>query len=132
MTSKRDLTQGSRLPRRGGVYYVKDALITLLPREGREPHKERRTVIVLSSNEMNNNTEWLSVLAVPTSSEPTRVTPFCVEIPKGEGHLNKQTWARVPAVQPLEKADLQDFIGDLPTPRLNEILSSLGAYILAY
>jgi mRNA-degrading endonuclease toxin of MazEF toxin-antitoxin module len=124
------MTRSVRFPRRGGVYYVKDELVTLLPREDRQLH-DRRPVVVLSINEMNNRSDWPVVLVVPTSSEPDRATPFCVEIKKNEGNLNKRTWARVPAVQPLEKADLGDYLGDLPGPRLTEILSRLADYMLA-
>lgn len=120
---------GAGHPCRGGIYLVQDELVTLLPRDDRDLH-ESRPVIVLSSNEMNNQSVWPVVLVVPTSSQPDRATPFCVEIQRGQGNFDRRTWARVPAVQPMEKAELTRFQGPLPGPVLNEILGRLADYIL--
>src|SRR3954463_15952510 len=96
-------------PVNGGVYLVPDQLLTLPPNDDRTVHPERRPVVVLSGLRTNNAAEWPFVLAVPLSSSTTLKTEFCVKISAGEGNLTKKTWARIPAVQPLLKTDLQDF-----------------------
>ena len=63
------------------------------------------------------------------SSETTRKTRFCVKIPADEANSGRKTWARVPAVQPLLKADLQDRFGLLPAARVEEVQARLFQYL---
>ena len=84
---------------------------------------------MLSGDTTNDDPAWVTVLVVPLSSSTTRRTRFCVKLSVGEGNLSKKTWARVPAVQPLAKAHLQDFSGPLPVDKLEQIQARLFEYM---
>jgi mRNA-degrading endonuclease toxin of MazEF toxin-antitoxin module len=112
----------------GGVYWVADARLTLPPDNDRQLHP-RRGVVILSGPETNSDPAWLLVQVVPLSSESTRKTRFCVKISAGEGNVDKKVWARVPAVQPILKSDLQDYVGVLPETRVEEIQARLWQYL---
>jgi mRNA-degrading endonuclease toxin of MazEF toxin-antitoxin module len=113
----------------GGVYYVADDIISLPPNDDRDIHEERRTVIVVTGPETNSDSDWDFVLIVPTSGSTSRRTPFCVKLAAGQGNLTKKCWARVPAVQPLLKSDLQDHCGVIPEQPLKEIQARLAEYM---
>lgn len=53
---------------------------------------------------------------------------FDVEIPFGEGGMNKAAWARVPALQVMDKDALEDMSGQVS----RDILDQLTAMILDY
>jgi mRNA-degrading endonuclease toxin of MazEF toxin-antitoxin module len=116
-------------PKVGGIYLVADADLQLPPKEDRQLHTERRPVVVVSGVRPNNDLNWPVVLVVPLSSSTTRKTRYCVTINSGEGNVTKKTWARVPAVQPLAKDDLQDHLGVLPLARLEQIQAKLLQYM---
>lgn len=80
-------------------------------------------MVVITAGEFGQDEEWLFAFVVPTSTEPDKVTPFCVRL---ESH---GTWARVPAAQPLEKADLEDLIGLITPAELEEIYARLVQYL---
>lgn len=112
----------------GGVYWLPDEDITLLPPEERALHP-RRPVITVSSQELMTDADWPFALVIPTSTQPRRATRFCIEIKAGEGNLPQDTWARVPAVQPVMKSALTQYIGLVPPLRLTEIKASVVAYM---
>jgi len=113
----------------GGVYYVKDAVISLPPNDARIYHEERRPVVVLSGPDTNSDRAWRMVLVAPISSSTSLKTSHCVRLSAGEGGLTKKCWVRVVAVQPLLKSDLQDRLGVLPSARLEEIQARLFQYL---
>jgi mRNA-degrading endonuclease toxin of MazEF toxin-antitoxin module len=113
----------------GGVYYVKDSTISLPPNEGREPHEQRRPVVVVSGPTTNSNGGWPVVLVAPISSSTSRKTSYCVKLAAGEGGVAKRCWVRVVAIQPLRKADLEDRLGVLPATRLEEVQARLFQYL---
>lgn len=112
----------------GGLYWVSDAALSLPPNDDRHLH-DRRPVLVISGPETNSDPLWPVVLIMPLSSETGRKTKFCVKVPAFEGNLEKKTWVRVPAVQPLLKRDLQDYLGTLPDSRVDEIQGRLWQYL---
>lgn len=113
----------------GGVYLVKDSAIRLPPDQEREPHAQRRPVVVLTGPNSNSNTGWPIVLAAPVSTSTTRKTSFCVKLAVGEGGVPKQCWVRVVAIQPLLKSDLGDRLGLLPAARLGEVQARRFQYM---
>ncbi|MFI7552505.1 type II toxin-antitoxin system PemK/MazF family toxin [Micromonospora sediminimaris] len=113
----------------GGLYYVKDSIVSLPPNDGRNIHDERRPVVVLSGPNTNSFAGWRTVLVAPTSTSTSLKTKYCVKLAAGEGNLPKKCWVRVVAVQPLLKSDLQDHLGVLSAARLEEIQARLFQYM---
>lgn len=117
----------------GSVYYVDDERLTLPEAAARQVHLERRPVVVISDqNEVhgtNQAAEWPSILAVPVSSSTTYKTRFDVKLGAGEGNLPKKCWARVPAVQMLDKTWLLDLLGRISAEKLAEITAQLLNYL---
>lgn len=107
----------------GGVYYTSDKPLRLPPWiPARTPH-EQRPVVVVNGMTIGQDVSWPFALVIPTSTEPEKVTRFCVRI---DSH---RTWARVPAVQPLMKADLGDRLGLVTPDELLELRSRLVQYL---
>lgn len=104
----------------GGLYLVADQKVDLLPAKQRTLHQERRRFVVLSGNDTNSDPEWPSVLGAPLSSSTRYKTPFDVALAAGEAGAKKKCWIRIPALQPLQKSDLEDFTGELGKERLAE------------
>ncbi|MFI6758977.1 type II toxin-antitoxin system PemK/MazF family toxin [Micromonospora sp. NPDC050417] len=113
----------------GGIYYVKDSVITLPSNDDRQYHEERRPVVVLSGPNTNSFGGWRTVLVAPISSSTSLKTSYCVKLSAGEGGLSKKCWVRVIAVQPLLKSDLEDRLGVLAAERLEEIQARLFQYM---
>ena len=112
----------------GGVYQVADAEVVFVPSAGRTTH-ESRFVVVVSGPRTNDDPTWPLVLVVPCSGQSTYKTALCVKLNYGDGNLQRKCWARVPAVQALQKVTLADRIGKLPEPKLEEILTRLVEYL---
>ena len=112
----------------GGLYLVADQKITLLPREERQVHEERRRFLVLSGD-TNSEQEWPVVLGCPVSASTGFRTRFDVKLAAGEAGTTKKCWIRVPATQPLLKADLEDLTGTLHADRLQEVQARLLHYL---
>ena len=124
-------------PRRylaGSIYLVADSRLTLPSGESRLVHDERRPVLVVSDqNEVHGTNAqdargWPSVLVVPISSSTTYKTRFDVKLAAGCGNLTKKAWARVPALQAIDKAYLEDLLGQVPP----DVLDGITAQILDY
>lgn len=113
----------------GGIYLVADSSLQLPPAAKRNVHAERRPFIVLSGPEWNRNDGWPLVLGCPLSSQTHWKTALCVKISAGEFGMDRKTWVRVPALQPLEKAQLEDRIGVLDGERLEIVQSRVVEYL---
>jgi len=113
----------------GGIYYVDESRLTLLPAEQRLVHETRRPVVVLSGSDTNSDPNWSFVLCCPISGSTTSRTRFCVKLAAGDGGVVKKCWIRVPAVQPLMKEDLEDLAGSLPEAKLQEAQARLAEYL---
>lgn len=114
----------------GGIYWVEDSHLTLLPRKDRPLQHPRRSVIVVSGPETNSDEAWPFVLVCPLSSSTRRRTRFCVKIAAGgSAGANKKVWVRVPAVQPMEKELLQDRSGVASEEQLQAVQARLVEYL---
>ena len=113
----------------GGIYLVDDAQLQLPPANRRLVHPDPRPFVVLSGPEVNRNDGWPLVMGCPTSSQTQWRTSFCVEIAAGEFNVDRKTWIRVPALQPLEKALLGHRIGVLDAERLELVQSRIADYL---
>jgi mRNA-degrading endonuclease toxin of MazEF toxin-antitoxin module len=116
-------------PLTGGLYLVADSKLTLLPKEKRQVHDERRRFVVLSGAETNSDEKWPVVLGCPVSASTTYKTRFDVQLAHGEAGVTKKCWIRIPANQPLLKEDLEDLTGTLPPGRLEEAQARLLEYL---
>src|SRR6476646_7728806 len=104
---------------RGGVYYVADDLLVLLPAQLRKVlHTGRRYFVILSGDETNSDDKWPLVSGCPISSQTGWRTKCDVQLGQGEGGVQKKCWVRVPALQSIEKQHLEDFSGHLDPARL--------------
>jgi mRNA-degrading endonuclease toxin of MazEF toxin-antitoxin module len=113
----------------GGIYYVKDEHLTLPPDDDREMHDERRPVLILSGSKTNDDDEWRTVVCCPISSSTSRKTAYCVPIAYGEANMTKKCWIRVPAIQPLMKNQLEDYIGAVDGEKLKLVHLRLVQYM---
>lgn len=114
--------------RRGGVFLVSDDTVSLPPNAQRLTHHQR-PVIVISGDAKNADPEWPHVLVVPTSSSGRRSTEFCVKLAYGTGNLPSKCWARVVMPQPIAKADLGNYLGQIPADIMETIDTALLAYM---
>lgn len=120
----------------GCIFYVAD-VETRLPGGGRERrvHEERRAVLIVSDQGDRHSTNampanlWPSVLVVPISSTSKYKTIFDVYLPKGEGNLSKEGWARVPAIQMIDKDFLEDMTGQVRTETLDQVTAQILNYL---
>jgi mRNA-degrading endonuclease toxin of MazEF toxin-antitoxin module len=113
----------------GGVYLVQDKLIRLLPEEERVVKDPRRPVVVVSGPDTNGDAAWPLVLACPISGSTSRRTKYDAQLAAGQGGVIKKCWVRVPAVQPLQKTDLQDRSGTLDERLLAQVHTRLVQYM---
>jgi len=117
------------------MYYIADSVLALPGDESRVIHDEKRPVLVISDqNEAHGvNAEdkrsWPTVLVVPISSSTSYKTRFDVRLPAGCGNLPKKGWARIPAVQPVEKDHLRDMLGQVPSEVLDEVTAQVLNYL---
>ncbi len=115
----------------GGLYFVDDSYIRFGtdPTGRRVPHKERRVVLVVSGTKTASDPAWPLVLICPCSSQRTLATPFCVLLPTDQAPGLKKTWIRVPALMPLAKEFLQDFIQPVQEDILQEVQARIAEYL---
>lgn len=104
-------------PKRGQIY-----IADLDPSFGREIHK-KRPVLVVSSNELNQNTPY--VVIVPASSiVPKVLNPEMVFIGQPEGFDKKSVLLPL-YIRSIDKSRLSTKIGDLSKAKLLEVDSAL-------
>jgi mRNA-degrading endonuclease toxin of MazEF toxin-antitoxin module len=113
----------------GGVYLVRDERLRLIPEEERVMHDSRRPVLVVTGPATNGETDWPFVLACPISGSTSRRTRYDVQLATGQGGVTKKCWIRVPAVQPLLKAHLEDRSGTLDERLLSQVQTRLAQYM---
>ncbi|WP_257643206.1 type II toxin-antitoxin system PemK/MazF family toxin [Micrococcus luteus] len=119
----------SRTPRPGDIFYVTDVSLSLPPEDDREVHASRRPCLILSCEEKNSQPGWPILLIAPISSSTNRRTQYCVKLGAGEANLPRKCWVRVPAVQPLAKDDISDYLGSISQARLEEVQAGLMMYM---
>ena len=116
----------------GDVFLVADRLLNLPPEGGRKvyPDTQPRPFVVLSF--LNGpDPDLPTVLGCPISSETTRWTPLCVKLGAGEAGLNRRSWIRIPALQPVAKTDLppSKMLGRLPQAKLEVAQKRILVYL---
>lgn len=113
----------------GGVYYVVDEKLRLIPDEQRTLHMTRRPVIVVTGFEANSTPAWPFVLVCPISSSTSRKTRYDVQLAAGQGGVGKKCWVRIPAVQPIMKDKLEDQTGTVDGRILSQVQARLAQYL---
>ncbi|HVC81802.1 MAG TPA: type II toxin-antitoxin system PemK/MazF family toxin [Chloroflexota bacterium] len=118
----------------GSIYYIPDVRLRLPGDIDSRTHHPQRPVLIVSDQNARHGTNaqpsqlWPSVLIVPLSSSTTGRTKFDVRLGAGEGNLPKKSWARVPALQVVDKDYIGDYLGKV-TPA---VLEMVNAQILNY
>ncbi|MEU2299633.1 type II toxin-antitoxin system PemK/MazF family toxin [Streptomyces antibioticus] len=113
----------------GGIYYVVDEKLRLIPDEERQLHDTRRPVLIVTGPTANGDTKWPFVLACPISGSTSRKTRYDVQLAQGQGGVTKKCWVRVPAIQPLMKEALGDRLGTLEERLLSQVQVRLAQYL---
>ncbi|MYQ46080.1 hypothetical protein GTW40_13595 [Streptomyces sp. SID4985] len=113
----------------GGVYYVTDDKLRLIPDEDRQLHETRRPVLVVTGPTTNSDVEWPFVLVCPISSSTSRRTRYDIQLAQGQGGVLKKCWVRVPAIQPLMKDKLGDRLGTIEGRLLSQVQVRLAQYL---
>ncbi|WP_040893570.1 type II toxin-antitoxin system PemK/MazF family toxin [Streptomyces griseoaurantiacus] len=113
----------------GGVYYVTDDKLRLIPDEERQLHDTRRPVLIVSGPSSNGDLAWPFTLVCPISSSTTRKTRYDIQLAAGQGGVTKKCWVRVPAIQPLMKDRLGDRLGTLEARVLSQVHTRLAQYL---
>ncbi|MFE5108570.1 type II toxin-antitoxin system PemK/MazF family toxin [Streptomyces sp. NPDC056663] len=113
----------------GGVYYVTDEKLRLIPDEDRQLHTTRRPILVVSGPSSNGDMAWPFILVCPISSSTTRKTRYDIQLAAGQGGVVKKCWVRVPAIQPLMKDMLGDQLGTLEGRLLSQVHTRLAQYM---
>lgn len=111
-----------------GIYEVSDNAIRLPPEQGRQKHRVR-FVVVMSEQQVCHSSAWPIVSCCPLSSSTKYDTEYDVIIPKGivTGE-DKETYARVHMIQPIEKHHLSNRVSTLPINLFDEIVANLAAH----
>ncbi|MFI0238230.1 type II toxin-antitoxin system PemK/MazF family toxin [Streptomyces sp. NPDC016845] len=113
----------------GGVYYVVDDKLRLIPDEQRQLHDTRRPVLIVTGPTANVDTKWPFALVCPISGSTGRKTRYDVQLAAGQGGVTKKCWVRIPAVQPLMKDMLGDRLGTLEERVLSQVQARLAQYL---
>lgn len=113
----------------GGVYYVVDDKLRLIPDEERQLHETRRPVLVVTGPTANSDIQWPFALVCPISGSTGRKTRYDVQLAAGQGGVTKKCWVRVPAVQPIMKTMLGDRLGTLEARVLSQVHARLAQYL---
>lgn len=117
---------------RGGVFWLSETKIRLLPEELRTNVHDSRPFLVLSLDAKNTDIDWPVVIGCPISTASSWVSPYDVEI-DGEVSkqygLDKRSWIRISALQPVEKRALGDYYGMISDDIKNKVNASLIEYL---
>ncbi|WP_428122584.1 type II toxin-antitoxin system PemK/MazF family toxin [Candidatus Poriferisodalis sp.] len=101
----------------------------MLPESDRSLHASRPFVVL---NDIGNDQpNWPVVMGCPISSSAKSTTAFCIQLQSGVAGMQKTSWVRTPALQPLEKSDLlpSRWRGRLPARLLAEVRGSILYYL---
>lgn len=107
--------------RRGDVF-----LVNLEPVVGSEVGRRRPAVVV--QNDLANRTS-ATVTVVPLSSRVSRVFPFQVLLPAGEGGLDRDSKALCEQVRTISRSRLLDQLGTLGDQRVAELRAALDRHL---
>ena len=109
--------------KRGEIYWA-----NLQPRSGSE-QTGRRPVIVISHNGFNQNPRWRSIIVIPvsTSSAQARRGITAILLPQNVGGLSQESVALCHQITTLDRAKLQEKIGELPVELIQKIEEGLKA-----
>ena len=109
--------------KRGDIYWA-----NLQPRSGSE-QQGRRPVIVISHNGFNQNPRWRSIIIIPvsTSSAQAKRGITAILLPKNIGGSSQESIALCHQITTLDRAKLQEKIGELSGEWLGKIEEGLKA-----
>jgi mRNA interferase MazF len=101
-------------------------LVNLDPVVGSEVGKTRPAVVL--QNDLANRSSP-TVTVIPISSKVERVFPFQVQIPAGEGGLERDSKALCEQIRTLARGRLLERLGRLSPERLQEIRAALDRHL---
>jgi mRNA interferase MazF len=112
--------------RRGDVY-----LVDLNPNQGAEADKIRPVVIVSNgaANRVVERTRRGVVTVIPLTSSTSRVFPFQVLVPAGEGGLRSASKAQAEQIRSVDISRLKGRIGTLSPARLAEVDAAIRVHL---
>ncbi len=109
--------------KRGEIYWA-----DLQPRSGSE-QQGRRPVIIISHDGFNQNLRWRSIIVIPVSTSAAQAKRglTAVFLPQGVGNLAQDSVALCHQITTLDRAKLQEKIGELSSDRMERIEEGLKA-----
>ena len=105
--------------RQGEVYWLDFG-----PSSGSAP-AERHPCVVVQSDVFNSSRIATTVVCLITSNLDRAAAPGNVPLKKGDAHLPKPSVVNVSKVVTVDKADLEERLGKIPSPALNAVLAGL-------
>jgi mRNA interferase MazF len=105
--------------RQGGVYWLDFG-----PAAGSAP-AERHPCVVVQSDLFNRSRIATTVVCIITSNLERAAAPGNVALKKGDGNLPKPSVVNVSQLVTVNKADLDEQIGDLPGAKVDAIREGL-------
>jgi len=87
----------------------------------------RRPCLILQTDDLSNLS---TTVIVPVTTSPVGINAHRVAIPKGEGGLDRDSFALCHQIRALDMRKLQVKLGELPAERISEIESAV-LFVLA-
>ena len=109
--------------KRGDIYWA-----NLQPRSGSE-QQGKRPVIVVSHDGFNQNPRWRSIIVIPVSTSAAQAKRglTAVLLPQGIGNLAQESVALCHQITTLDRAKLQEKIGELSSKMMEKVEEGLKA-----
>ena len=109
--------------RRGDIYRA-----DLQPRSGSE-QQGKRPVIIISHDGFNQNPGWRSIIVIPVSTSAAQAKRglTAVFLPQGIGNLAQDSVALCHQITTLDRAKLQEKIGELSNEDMKRVEQGLKA-----
>lgn len=90
----------------------------------------RRPCVVVQNDIFNDSHILTTVVCTITSNLTLSKSPGNILLKKGEGNLSKDSVVNVSQIVTVNKSDLTDYIGSLPTRKVNSILQGILTVIM--
>ncbi|MEW6423866.1 MAG: type II toxin-antitoxin system PemK/MazF family toxin [Bacillota bacterium] len=96
--------------------------------QGSEPMGQRPVLVI--QNNICNQSRVNTVIVCPlTTNLKLAIAPGNILLNRGEGNLPRESVVNVSQVQSIDKSCLQEYIGALPSARVQEVINGLWQWL---